>query len=128
MGWHALIRLVTMQISSSSQALVLQHLRWRQLRNTLGGLMKGSSLRVFTIFLVSLLVWGFVFGVSLEGLQFLRQRGLPLGGAIVGTLFDLLFLTLTAGLIASTGIILYSSLFSSDETTFLLSTPAPADQ
>jgi ABC-2 type transport system permease protein len=117
-----------MPISSSSQALVLQHVRWRQLRNTLGGLMKGSSLRVFTIFLVSLLVWGFVFGVSLEGLHFLRQRGLPLGGAIVGTLFDLLFLTLTAGLIASTGIILYSSLFSSDETTFLLSTPAPADQ
>jgi ABC-2 type transport system permease protein len=112
----------------SNAPLVLQQLRWRQLRNSLGSLVKGSSLRVFTIFFVSLLVWGFVFGVSLEALHFLHVRGLPLGGAIIGTLFDLLFLTLTAGLIASTGIILYSSLFSSDETAFLLSTPAPADQ
>jgi ABC-2 type transport system permease protein len=117
-----------MPVGLVSKSLVLHHLRWRQLRNTLAGLRRGSSLRVVTIVFVSVLVWGFVFGVSLEGLLFLRGRGLPLGGAIVGTLFDLLFLTLTVGLIASDGIILYSSLFSSDETAFLLSTPAPADK
>ena len=43
-------------------------------------------------------------------------------------LFDFLFLALAVLLIFSGGIILYSSLFASPETAFLLGTPARADQ
>ncbi|MGE3807853.1 MAG: hypothetical protein AB7K24_24580, partial [Gemmataceae bacterium] len=45
----------------------------------------------------------------------------------VGILFDLMFLSLMVLLIFSSGIILYSSLFSSAETGFLLTMPARAD-
>ena len=47
---------------------------------------------------------------------------------LVGMLFDLLFFALAAMLIFSTGIILYSSLFSAAESGFLLASPARADQ
>ena len=45
----------------------------------------------------------------------------------MGTVFDLLFAALTMLLIFSTGIIIYSSLFASQESAFLLTTPVPAD-
>ena len=45
---------------------------------------------------------------------------IPFKGLIVGGLFDLLFFTLGAMLIFSTGIILYASLFTAPETRFLL--------
>src|SRR5262249_1991201 len=41
---------------------------------------------------------------------------------------DLMFVSLTVLLVFSSGIILYSSLFSSPESHFLLSTPVAADQ
>jgi ABC-2 type transport system permease protein len=46
----------------------------------------------------------------------------------VGFLFDFLFLALFVLLVFSTGLILYSSLFTSSEARFLLITPAAADQ
>ena len=85
-------------------------------------------MRLITILLCSALVWGGVYGASVWGFHDLQRQHIPFAGGIVGTLFDLLFLALSIMLIFSTGIILYSSLFSSTETTFLLSLPAAADQ
>ncbi|HEX4608895.1 MAG TPA: hypothetical protein VH092_11880, partial [Urbifossiella sp.] len=48
-------------------------------------------------------------------------------GAIVGSLFDLLFFTLGGMLVFSTGVILYASLYTSPEARYLLTTPARAD-
>jgi ABC-2 type transport system permease protein len=106
----------------------LQHLRWRQWRNSFFSIWNRSSLRVFIIFFVSLLVWIFVFGISAETLHYLAKQGIPLHLGIVEAIFDVLFLFLTFGLITSSGVILFSSLFSSEETAFLLTTPASADQ
>jgi ABC-2 type transport system permease protein len=75
----------------------------------------------------SLGIWGFVFVVSLIGFWVLQTR-IPLTGDIVGTLFDILFLSLGVMLTFSSGIILYSSLFTTPEAAFLLGTPARADQ
>jgi ABC-2 type transport system permease protein len=111
-----------------SQPRLFQRLRWHILRNTLGALLDGSRVRAVTIVLCSALVWGAVYAVSRAGFAFLNLQNIFLGGGIVGTLFDLLFLSLTVLLIFSSGIILYSSLFSSAECAFLLSTPARADQ
>ncbi len=110
-----------------SPGMMFQWLRWRRLRNTLRHILGQSIIRPLTIFLCSLLVWGFVFFVSYEGFTFMRLQRLPMSGGIIGVLFDLLFLTLSIMLVFSTGIILYSSLFNSAETAFLLSKPATAD-
>jgi ABC-2 type transport system permease protein len=107
---------------------LFHRLRYRLLRNSARVLVQQSALRLFTIVAISLLVGGFVFGVSLEGFYYLHQVRLPASGSVIGTVFDALFLTLSAGLLFSTSLILYSSLFTSAEAHFLLHTPAPTDR
>jgi ABC-2 type transport system permease protein len=111
-----------------NQAWLFQRLRRQLLHNTLRVFLRTSPLRLFLIFLFSALIWGIVFAASAEGFRVFRQNQVPLAFGIVGTLFDLLFLALTLLLIVSTGIILYSSLFSAAESAFLLATPARSDQ
>jgi ABC-2 type transport system permease protein len=111
-----------------NQTLLFQTLRWRLLHNTLATAFRGSLFRIVIIVICSILIWGGIFAVSAEGFHFLSVKKIPLAGGIVGTLFDVLFVALAVLLIFSSGIILYSSLFSSAESAFLLSTPATADQ
>lgn len=107
--------------------LVFGRLRQRMMGNAAQVLMRRSLLRLLTILACGLVIWAFVFGLSLAGFWTLRVQQVPLAGDIVGTLFDLMFLALGLMLTFSTGIILYSSLFTSPEAAFLLSTPAPED-
>ena len=102
-------------------------LRWRMLRNALRQFSE-SSVRPATILMCSLVVWAFVFGVSYGGFEFLNEQNIPLEGRVVALLFDVLFAALAVLLVFSTGLILFSSLFNSAETAFLLSSPAAADQ
>src|SRR5262249_32681068 len=89
--------------------LLFQRLRGRLLTNSGRVLLRASGLRVFTILVFSVLVWGCVFAASWSGLQFMRVRGMPaaLLEDIIGTLLDLFFLSLTLMLVFSGGIILY---------------------
>src|SRR5581483_10391527 len=109
-------------------ARLFQWLRWRVACNAGTLLLGNSRVRLVTIVLCSLLVAGTVFAGSYEGFGLLQGRNIPFSGRIVGTLFDFLFLSLAVLLVFSGGIILFSSLFTSAETAFLLSTPARADQ
>ncbi len=84
-------------------------------------------MRLITSLGLSLVIWTFVFLVSLEGFTFL-QRLLPLSGDIIGTVFDVMFLSLGVLLSFSTGIMLYASLFASPEAGFLLTCPVTADR
>ena len=111
-----------------SQPRLFQRLRWRLVRNAARLLFGAARVRVVTIILCSLLVGATVFAGSYEGFQLLQRQRIPFSGQIIGTLFDFLFLALGMLLIFSGGLILYSSLFTSPETAFLLSTPARADQ
>jgi ABC-2 type transport system permease protein len=112
----------------TSQSNLFQALRFRILRNTIRAAFEGSMLRIVLILACSLLIWGGLFAVGLEGFSFLKTKEIPLAGGIIGTLFDFLFVTLAVLLVFSSGIILYSSLFSAAETTFLLGLPCRADQ
>ncbi|GIW82247.1 MAG: hypothetical protein KatS3mg105_4054 [Gemmatales bacterium] len=112
----------------ASQPALFHWLRGRLLRNSVAVVLENSFIRVIGIGVLSLLIWGFVFAISVEGFAFLARQRVPLTGAIVSVLFDFMFLVFFVMLIFSNGIILYSSLFSSAETTFLLTTPARADQ
>jgi ABC-2 type transport system permease protein len=112
----------------SSPSRLFSWLRWRLLRNSVGLMLRGSLVRVVTIMLCSLLIWGMLFAVAMIGFQELKQRWeVPLDGFVLELLFDLLFFSLTIMLIFSTGIILYASLFAAPESGFLLSTPAGDD-
>ena len=112
-----------------NQFLLLQRLRWRLLRNSWEVLTSQSSMRPLTILLCSVVVWVFVFSISLGGFRFLRfDMRLPLSGGLVEILLDLLFLALAALLVFSSGLILYGSLFTAAETDFLLSKPVRSDQ
>lgn len=115
--------------SMIDQGRLFQWLRWRLLSNSWQTMVSQSSIRPLTILLCSVIIWVFVFGISLGGFRFLQvEVKLPLGGDIVGIVFDLLFLALGLFLIFSSGLILYGSLFSSAETAFLLSKPIAADK
>src|SRR5262245_26060811 len=117
----------TFRPGPGAPGLVFARLRWQMLRNATR-IMLGQSLRPLTILLCSLVVWAFVFLVSYLGFRFLQLQGFPLAGGVVSLLFDLLFASLAALLVFSSGLILYSSLFNSSETAFLLSLPVSADQ
>src|SRR5262249_51014507 len=116
----------TFRPGPGAPGLVFARLRWQMLRNATR-IMLGQSLRPMTILLCSLVVWAFVFVVSYGGFRFL-QLHFPLAGSVVSLLFDVLFAALAALLVFSSGLILYSSLFNSSETAFLLSLPVSADQ
>jgi ABC-2 type transport system permease protein len=114
--------------SASDQPLLFQRLRWHLLRNSTATVLYSSPVRLVTILLCSVLVWVVVYAAAAWGFHELREYRIPFAGGIIGTLFDLLFLALATMLVFSSGIILYSSLFGSAETAFLLCTPAAADQ
>jgi ABC-2 type transport system permease protein len=121
---------------------LFQRLRWSLLRNTFkamlgrptvpGGLPPpggGNWARPVTILIVSVVVAGFVFGLSFAGFWFLRHElHLPMDAHIVPMLIDLLFITLGTLLLFSTALIVYGSLFTGPEPAFLLSRPVPDDQ
>lgn len=111
-----------------SQGWLFQWLRWRMIRHSIDVALAQSSLRLITVLLSSFMIWIGVFFLSALGFHFLKSQNLPLTGGIIGILFDFLFLALFVLLVFSSGLILYSSLFRSRETAFLLITPAAADQ
>jgi ABC-2 type transport system permease protein len=115
-------------VRNVNQPLLFQRLRLHVFRNSMRTLLQGTPVRLITIILCSLVVWCGVFAASAFGFHDLKAHRIPFAGGIVGTLFDLLFFALAVMLVFSTGIILYSSLFSSPETSYLLTTPADADQ
>jgi ABC-2 type transport system permease protein len=111
-----------------NEGWLFQRLRYWRLRNAVKVLLAQSSPRIALILFFSVLIALGVFGASFEGFHYMAARSLPLVGGLVGMLFDLLFFALAAMLVFSTGIILYSSLFSAAESGFLLASPARADQ
>src|SRR5262245_1699478 len=93
------------------QGILFQRLRWRLLRNSIQVVFQQSLVRVVSIFLCSVLIWGSLFAISWLGFRELKVRwDFPLDGHLMGLVFDVLFVSLTGLLIFSTGIILYSSL------------------
>ena len=111
-----------------SQSALFRQLRWRLIVNGTRSILNSTPIRPVSIILCSLVVWMFIFVVSLSGFHFLQHDvRLPLGGEIVGTLFDVLFMLLGVLLIFSSGLVLYASLFGSPETAFLLSRPVRDD-
>lgn len=116
--------------NSVSEFRIFLRLRWAQMRNTTQVLIDHSAVRLLSIVGASVLVWLFVYVVSHSGFRWISgyPQRVPAYGAILGLLFDFMFVALGMMLIFSTALILYSSLFASPEAWFLLATPARDDQ
>src|SRR5262249_20081982 len=99
-----------------NQPVLFHWLRWRLLRTNCAELLRRSPVRLITILSCSGLIWAGLFALSLVSFSLLRvELRVPLDGEILGALFNLLFVVLTVLLVFSSGLILYSSLFASDE-------------
>jgi ABC-2 type transport system permease protein len=108
-------------------ARAFRNLRLRLLKNQVRGLLAGSRLRLIMILTCSAVFWSGLFALFFEGFQFLASF-VKLSNAIVENLFGLFFLSLLIMLVFSTGIILYTGLFQSRESSYLLTTPASSDR
>lgn len=117
---------------AAAQAVMFQRLRWQLLRNSLRSVVFASSIRLGTILILSVVIWVFLFVIAYLGYKFLQIQDQKERMAIIdlmcGILFDLMFMVLAVMLFFSGGLILYSSLFNTQETSFLLCTPVRADQ
>lgn len=111
----------------ASPPRALGHLRVNLVRNQIRALMAGSRLRIGMILGCSAVFWTTLFVLFFEGFQFLATF-VGSTSETVEYLFAMFFLSLLILLIFSTGIITYTGLFHSRETTFLLTTPASSDQ
>jgi hypothetical protein len=116
-------------MSQVSLPQLFRRLRWQLARNAARVMLERSQARVVTIVVCSLVIWALLFAVSWMGFHELQVRWkVGLNGGFMELILDALFLALTIMLTFSTAIILYSSLFSSPESWFLLSTPVPEDR
>jgi ABC-2 type transport system permease protein len=106
---------------------LLGRLAWRLFRNGLGITLRQSTVRIVMISALSSVIWLFVFFVGLEGFAFLQTQW-PLSGDMLGSLFDMMFFALGILLTFSTGIMLYTSLFTGAEPAFLLAAPLRDDR
>lgn len=111
-----------------ASGFALFKMKKRALSNQASQLKGRLLIRPIVLLFCSLIIWGLIFGTSLAGFNFLKQQKLPLGGGVIGLLFDLLFFSLGSLLVLSSGMIIYGGLFSSPETNFLLTKPIKADR
>jgi ABC-2 type transport system permease protein len=108
-------------------ARALRRLRFWQVRNTLGAMVRGSRLRILMILFCSAIFWAGLFVLFLGGFQFVGLY-VDLANTIIEYLFSMFFLSLLVMLFFSTSIIVYTTLFHSREATYLLTTPASTDR
>ena len=89
-----------------------------------------ARLQIFSVMLATCLLWIGLFLLFFGGFFFI-QSGLVHAGMraqLTHAVFNLFFLALTVMLVFSAAIILYGSLFRSDEVTHLLTTPATPER
>ncbi len=117
--------------SRINQFWILQKLRFRLFWNGLKLLLSKSLHRFLSIFFCFVLVWGILFALGYVGFKELEENWefTKLDSQFVtDVVLNLSFVALSVMLIFSTGIILYTSLFNSPESSFLLSSPIQADK
>jgi len=96
---------------------------WRRLGHVLASVRTQPRLKTVFILLTGSLIWGGLLLLFFEGFAFMERNFPELCSVLIGYLFSLFFMSLMLMLAFSTGIILFASLYRSDESKFLLSAP-----
>jgi ABC-2 type transport system permease protein len=109
------------------EAVFLWRLRYRVARTQLQQLLTTARLRTFLVAGLSLFFWLGLFLLFYEGFRFIVENvGQPGGqyhAKTVQFVFHLFFASLNVMLVFSSGIILYTGLYNSPETEYLLTLP-----
>ena len=117
-------------LSRAAEACLFWRLRLQIGRSLLHSALATARLQIFSVMLATCLLWIGLFLLFFGGFFFM-QSGLVHAGMraqLTHAVFNLFFLALTVMLIFSAAIILYGSLFRSDEVTHLLTTPATPER
>jgi ABC-2 type transport system permease protein len=118
--------------SEDREALLMWRLRSRNTWTQLRQLFQVARLRTSLVVALSILFWAGLFALFYQGFQFVvdhvGQAGAVHHAKTVSFVFHLFFASLNVMLIFSSGIILYSGLFNSQETRFLLTLPIRAER
>ena len=113
-------------LSVEHEAQVVWRLRMRFAATALRQMFREARLRMTLVVGLSAFFWCALFLLFLEGFTFLAIYIGPSGSMHVKTvqaIYNVFFASLSVMLMFSSGIILYSSLYRSPETEFLLTTP-----
>lgn len=105
----------------------LSRVRWRATLNMIAGKFERSWVRVVLALFFSVVFWVGLYLLFRDGFRFLALHHL-LVGRLIEALFGLFFASLLVMLIFSTAIILFASLFASEEALFLLVRPIAPDR
>jgi len=118
--------------TENREAQLLWRLRYLLARTTLRQLLTTARLRTALVAGLSLFFWTGLFVLFYEGFSFVvdnvGQPGAPYHAQTVQFVFHLFFASLNVMLIFSSGIILYTSLYSSPEAQYLMSLPLRAER
>ncbi|QDV74595.1 putative ABC transporter permease subunit [Botrimarina mediterranea] len=116
------------EIDPRVEAALFRRIRATETVAHLRQLMATARLRTLLVVGLSIFFWCGLFALFYVGFDFLRENiarpGEVYHAKTVEFVFHLFFASLNVMLVFSSGIILYGGLFSSDETRFLLTTPA----
>lgn len=114
-------------VETSSTRRAFRHARMNAVSNSIHRTLGANRFRLYVVLAVSLFFWLMVFLFFWEGFTFLNRTQL-FNQAIAEVLFRMFFGSLLVMLVFSTGILMHGALFTSRESAFLLTTPAPEDQ
>lgn len=107
-------------LSPAAESRLFLRLRRGIVAATLGQMLRTARLRLALVALLSLIFWASLFGIFYEAFAFLED----LHADVIPMLFNAFFLSLMVMLIFSSGILLYSGLYTSREARLLLTLPA----
>ena len=110
-------------IDSVEESWVFFRLRWLIAASTLRGMLRTARLRVSLLILLSALFWGSLFGLLHEAFTFVDS----LHAEVISLLFNAFFSSLMVMLVFSTGILLYSGLYTTPEARLLLTLPVRSE-
>ena len=110
-------------IDSGEESWVFFRLRWLIAASTLRGMLRTARLRVSLLILLSALFWGSLFGLLHEAFTFVDS----LHAEVISLLFNAFFSSLMVMLVFSTGILLYSGLYTTPEARLLLTLPVRSE-
>jgi ABC-2 type transport system permease protein len=110
-------------ITAEAEARGLSRLRGRIAWHVFASMLTGARLRLALVALLSVVFWAALYGLFIEGFSFLEA----IHTEVISLLFNAFFFALLVMLVFSTGILLYGSMYCSQEARLLLTTPIRAE-
>ncbi|MFM8708145.1 MAG: putative ABC transporter permease subunit, partial [Planctomycetia bacterium] len=110
-------------IPVEAEARGLGRLRGRIAWHVFTSMLTGARLRLALLSLLSVVFWGVLYAIFVEGFSFLEE----LHAEVISLLFNAFFSSLMIMLVFSTGILLYGSMYCSQEARLLLTMPVRAE-